>query len=541
MIAGIQGATEELRVSGKREPTPTTPVANESEADWGRLRDELMEGVGRLTGSGRVSTQAAAEGCVAHFLETRLPSEPLPPKGYVGRLLRDLVPHCVNMNSPRALGHMSGWQPPWVRVIGEVVLALNQNMVKHEASRSFTLLERQVLGTLHRLVFERSDGFYEECVQNPSRTLGIMAAGSTVANITALWVARNRAFGGANSEATERSGIGWALRREGLRAGVIVGSSLMHYSIDKAAGVLGLGTNQVLKLGVDPAQRLMPKEVRRTIRETRERGRQVVAIVGTAGTTDCGSIDPIAALADIAKEEGIHFHVDAAWGTALLFSRRHRSRLEGIERADTVTLDGHKQLHLPAGSNLLLCRDPAAAGCIEKEAPYMLHRDSFDLGRRSLEGSRPACALYLHAALNLMGRQGYERLIDRRIETAGTMARMIREMPEFELLAEPETNIVVYRRLPARAGRTASRNGSTPFDLPRINEHNAKLQRAQERAGDGVVSRTTLHHTARHPGLPVLALRAVITHPATGDAEVRFILEDQAAIGASLDQVDGER
>jgi glutamate decarboxylase len=198
----------------------------------------------------------------------------------------------------------------------------------------------------------------------------MMCAGSTLANITALWIARNRALepnnGGAGPEA---DGIVAALEHRGHRRAVIVGSRLMHYSIDKAAGLLGLGTRSVISFLSTPQP---PRPGPATIPGRRDVERQRWWLSPTAGTTDCG-VSILREMASICRE-CVHFHVDAA-GHPPLFSARHRPA-GGHEDADTVSLDG--QAIAPAGRRRASIRDPHAAAVIEKEANYMLHEGSGD-------------------------------------------------------------------------------------------------------------------------------------------------------------------
>src|SRR6185369_8154167 len=120
----------------------------------------------------------------------------------------------------------------------------------------------------------------------------------------------------------------------------------------KVAGILGIGTRNLKMVPVDGRGRIELSALRETIAECRENRKCIIALVGVAGSTDCGSIDPLLQMAEIASSEGIHFHVDAAWGGPLLFSETNRRKLSGIEAADSVTIDGHKQLYLPMGVGL---------------------------------------------------------------------------------------------------------------------------------------------------------------------------------------------
>lgn len=326
-----------------------------------------------------------------------------------------------------------------------------------------------------------------------------------------------------------------ALRHYGREGAVVVGSAMMHYSFEKAAELLGIGTQGLIKVPVDARQRVDLDALRQTLDECRARRLHVIALVGVAGTTDAGSVDPLAELARIAAAEGVHFHVDAAWGGPVLFSRRHGARLAGIERADSVTIDAHKQLYLPVGMGLVMFRDPTLARVVEKYAHYVIRQDSSDLGRRSLEGSRPGMALLLHAALHIIGGRGYEHLIDEGIRKAAHMARAIQAAPEYELLVPPETNLVLYRYVPSRL-RERVRGGALDEAQHRLmDELNVRLQGTYSSGRGAFVSRTRLPGHTGEPW-PRVALRAVIANPLTSEHDIDAVLAEQARIGAELER-----
>jgi glutamate decarboxylase len=153
--------------------------------------------------------------------------------------------------------------------------------------------------------------------------------------------------------------------------------------------------------------------------------------VGVAGGTETGSIDDLAAIADLAQEFGVHFHVDAAWGGPVIFSEQHRHKIAGIERADTVTLDGHKQLYTPMGCGICFLRNPQHIDAVQKTANYIIRKDSHDLGKFTMEGSRPAVAVFLHANLKVMGVKGYGALVDRSIRMTRHMVNSLRATGAF--------------------------------------------------------------------------------------------------------------
>lgn len=530
---------------GRREPVAGTPaqlaqdfaqlfaLAGEAaececEARIAAMSEDFLRGVG-------VSSDIELKSLLEEFRESRIPASPSRAAQYLDYLAERVVAHSTRTSSPRFIGHMTSALPYFIRPLAKLMTTLNQNVVKLETAKALSFYERQSIAMMHRLLFGFDDQFYDRHIQSSESTLGMIVSGGTLANITALWCARNAAFGPrAGFAGIEAEGLPAALKHYGYEGAVVIGSSLMHFSFEKAAGLLGIGTRSLIKVPVNHVGRMDLAALRRVIAECRARKQYVLALVGVAGTTDCGAIDPLRELAAVARETGAHFHVDAAWGGPILFSRRHRHKLAGIEEADSVTIDGHKQLYLPMGIGMLMLRDPQLARGIEKQAHYVLRANSRDLGKRTLEGSRPGMALFLHAALHLIGAGGYEFLIDEGIRKAQHMAALIDARPEFELLLEPEMNILAYRYLPEEWRAKARSGRLTETDNQQLNRFNERLQKAQRRAGHSFVSRTTLEATRYGRAVPVVALRAVLANPLTAEADIEAVLSEQLLIAAEL-------
>jgi glutamate decarboxylase len=261
-----------------------------------------------------------------------------------------------------------------------------------------------------------------------------------------------------------------------------------------------------------------------------------LSLIGLAGTTETGNIDPLEEMADLASELVCHFHVDAAWGGPTLFSETYRGLLRGIERADSVTIDAHKQLYVPMGAGMVLFKDPATLSAIEHHAAYIIRRGSRDLGSRTLEGSRPGMAMLVHAGLSIIGRKGYELLIDQGIERAHRFARRIDAHPDFELVSEPELNILTYRYIPAWVQQTLSQ--APPERAARINELLDKIietmQKQQREAGRTFVSRTRLA-PGRYNGDTITVFRVVMANPLTTEEILAAVLDEQCDIATQAD------
>ena len=481
------------------------------------------------------SSEVGFQSLQASFKQSRIPADPAGAEGYLDYLASNVISHSTRTSSPRFIGHMTSALPYFVRPLARLMTAMNQNVVKTETSKAFTPYEREALAMIHRLIYNFSDGFYDQHIQQRESTLGMVVGGGTLANITALWCARNSALRANNDfSGIEKEGLLAALEFYGYTGAVVIGSALMHYSFEKAADTMGIGTRNIIKIPVDGANRINLQALKQAVSDCQSRNKLIIAIVGVAGTTDFGSIDPLSEMAEIAGEANIHFHVDAAWGGPVLFSERHRRKLAGLDKADSVTIDGHKQMYLPMGIGMVLLRDPHKACFIEKQARYIVRPGSHDLGKRSLEGSRPSMALFLHAALNIVGRKGYEFLIVESIRKAKYMADLLRTRPEFELLTEPEINILTYRYVPPALREKAEKKELTDADNHEINKFNVGLQKAQREAGRTFVSRTLWNTSQYGSDLPIVALRVVIANPLTTERDIDVVLNDQIEIAAGL-------
>lgn len=482
-----------------------------------------------------VSSDIQIEQLIEKFAGSKLPDKPTDMNRYFEYLSENVVAHSVHTSSPRFIGHMTSVLPWFVQPLSRLLTALNQNTVKMETAKACTPFERHTLAIMHRLVYNSPDEFYREHAQQSASTLGIMVSGGTIGNITALWCARNALLGPQNGFAgVEQGGLTAALKHYGYDGAVVIGSSLMHYSMEKAADLLGIGTRGLIRVAIDEHNRVDIDALRRTIEKCHARRLHIIALVGVAGTTDVGSIDPLEKMAKVAHDAQVHFHVDAAWGGPLLFSRQHKHLLKGIEQADSVTIDGHKQMYLPMGVGVLVLRDPFLAKAIEKQARYIVRASSIDLGKRALEGSRPANAILLHAALHIIGQNGYEFLMDEGIRKTRYLAGLLRKHPEFELLAEPQSNILNYRYLPQPLREKVAAGKLTEHDHNFLNEFNEELQRAQRRAGRTFVSRTLIATTRYGRDRNVVALRVVLANPLTTEEALHEVLADQIAIAAQL-------
>jgi len=469
---------------------------------------------------------------ISEMLDSNIPDEPRDLKLYMSNIMDLVVSNSVNTSAPGFIGHMTTPVPDYIIQLSGLIVGLNQNVVKVETSKIFTPLERQVVGMMHKLVYNNSENFYARCVAEAENVLGNFCSGGTLANISALWVARNNLFlGDGEKPANGVEGGEASLSRSDCSGLAIVVSERGHYSVSKAADMLGIGKSNVYSVPVDETNKVDVSLVKKQIECLHKENIKVVALVGVAGTTETGHVDPLDKLADIAEFYGIHFHVDAAWGGASLLSSRYRELFKGIERADSVTIDGHKQMYIPIGCGVVLYKDSASVDCIKYNQRYILRSGDNDLGSRTLEGSRPGTALLMHAVLNVFGKSGFEYLINLSGELAERFFSLIKARKSYEVVTEPELCILTYRYVPSRAREFIKQNtGEDVFRINQlVNELNAEIQDQQKRAGQSFVSRTTLK-IPRYNRQEITVFRSVLANPFTTEEVLEGVLDEQENI-----------
>ncbi|EJG0721856.1 putative pyridoxal-dependent aspartate 1-decarboxylase [Vibrio parahaemolyticus] len=466
------------------------------------------------------------------FSSAQIPEQPEFVSDHTEHLLDTLVSHSVHTSAPSFIGHMTSALPYFLMPLSKIMIALNQNLVKIETSKAFTPLERQVLGMLHRLIYGQNDKFYRKWMHSANHSLGAFCSGGTIANITALWVARNKALkADGDFKGVEKEGLFKAMKHYGYEGLAVLVSERGHYSLKKAADVLGLGQKGLVAVKTDANNRIVVDDLKTKIAELKEQNIKPIAVIGVAGTTETGSVDPLSQIAQVCQEHHCHFHVDAAWGGATLMSNHYRHLLEGVELADSVTIDAHKQLYIPMGAGMVLFKDPDAMKSIEHHAQYILRKGSKDLGSHTLEGSRSGMAMLVYAAMHIISRPGYELLIDQSIEKARYFADLIKQQDDFELVSEPELCLLTYRYLPPLIREALDKAEGTQKEKLNelINQLTQFIQKRQRETGKSFVSRTRLNPD-QWQRMNTIVFRVVLANPLTTRDILSSVLDEQREI-----------
>jgi L-2,4-diaminobutyrate decarboxylase len=289
----------------------------------------------------------------------------------------------------------------------------------------------------------------------------------------------------------------WSAQRAGLppdaRRLRILCSEIAHFTVEKSAAQLGLGTDAVVRVAVDERFRMSALALQDSLDSIRAAGLLPMAIVATAGSTDFCSVDPLLEIAAIARASGAWLHVDAAYGGALLFSPTHREKLQGIDAADSLSIDFHKLFWQPIPCSAFLLRDARYFDAIKLHADYLnpeLHQDKGipNLVTTSLLTSRRFDALKLWISFLSLGRAKLAAVIDRTLELALHAAKVVRNTRHLELVCKPELSTVVFRYVPLDAR----------IDADRLN---AELRQRLFDRGIAVIG-----HTRSRPAVPEVHL-----------------------------------
>lgn len=381
-----------------------------------------------LDGRGKVLDWQPPQTAIMNWQEPLPMQGRLTPQALLGRLQDDILPASLHIHHPRNMGHQVAPPLPLAALCDLVAAFTNQAMAVYETGPSATMLERQVLQWMGELIgWKNSEG--------------ILTSGGAQANLTALLAARQVAS----------EGDVWG---QGIPASPplrILASEHAHYSVSRAAGIMGLGAGAVVKIPADSRGRMAIKALQTMHQKSVASGARVMAVVATAGCTPTGSIDPLAEIGTYCRANNLWLHVDGAHGASALLSATHRKSLHGIELADSVVWDGHKLLYMPATVSAVLFRQPEHSyAAFSQDASYLFQgksqeEESFNTSYRTLECTKRMMGLKLWAVFSLYGVNGLGELVNQVFATAKLLAEKIQALEDFELLMYPQTNIVCFR------------------------------------------------------------------------------------------------
>ncbi len=500
------------------------------------------------------------------FSEINIPKKPHLLTEVLAEIKNKIIAHSVKVGNPYYIGHMTSAIPYFMILLEMIIAALNQNQVKIETAKASTFVERELLAWMHRLIYGFDSLFYKNHIQNHDVALGNVTLDGTMANLTALLVARNRAFPSNKAfPGVRKAGLVEAMHYYNYRRAVILVSKRGHYSIDKIARIIGIGGDNVIKVPVDRNNKMNIFELEKIcgeIQESNDRGNErtkIIALVGIAGTTETGNIDNLKEMSKIASKYNTFFHVDAAWGGSVLLVDELRYLFSGIEKADSVTIDSHKLLFCPASMGMVLFKRQTDLNHLRHYSNYIIRQDSVDLGRFSVEGSRVFAALKPWATFKILGVDGFKLLFEHANELTSVLRGFVEMHCNFEPMNQPELFIFNYRFVPKKVREKLEmimleldsqlvqnkESEKKALDIIErverinvvLNELNIEIHKAIRKEDNSFVSRTMID-SPYYFYQDIVILRAITINPLTTPEILKEILESQNRIGLKIYKSD---
>lgn len=416
-------------------------------------------------------------------------------------LVTEMLGHGHNLHDPHYIGHQVPAPVPiagWFDAIGSVT---NQVMAIYEMGPWATAVERALVDRLGEQVGWQRGQF-----------AGLVTHGGSLANLTGLLTARNVALGRV-----------W---EEGFHHGaspVLVAQQDAHYSVARAAGVLGLGTSNVVRAALNARRQMDPQKLDEQLAALKAAGRPVIAVSACACATPIGAFDPLADIAAVCRKHGVWLHVDAAHGGAACFSRKYRHLLRGVDEVDSLVWDAHKMMFVPALCAFVLYRNKAHRfEAFRQDAPYLFDPSApgmaeYDSGMLTPECTKRAATYALWGTWSLFGQRLFEDLVDVTFDRAREFYELLNESTDFDTLHEPECNIVAFRYVPDSL-RQAPEEVISNFML--------NLRRDLIRSGEFYIVQTKLNGQQ--------ALRVTVMNPLTSREDLIALMDAIRRFGAKL-------
>ena len=413
--------------------------------------------------------------------------------GGVEKTFSAILDRSIGVHNPRCMGHQISAVAPVACIAGMMADLLSNGMGVYEMGMAGNALERVIIG------------FLNQHIGYPSEAGGLMTSGGTLANLTGLLAARKAQFPIDSCQGNKQGKL------------AIMVSESAHYSIDRAAKVMGLGEEGIIKIPMDEQFKMKVDLLPEYLARANSNGLQVFAVVGCASSTATGSFDDLEAIADFCQAHDLWFHADGAHGGGVVFSPRYRHLASGIERADTIVIDFHKMLLTPALSTALLYKNASYSyQTFAQKAEYLWNapqtEEWYNSGKRTFECTKVMMSVKVYSILKAHGKDIFQQNIDRLFGLAQSFAEQISSRQQMELLLLPEANIVNYRYI-----------GGSDSDLDVINERIRQI--LLERGTFYIVS--TLIAGKRY-------LRSAIMNPLTSSADFEALLDEIEKLGESL-------
>lgn len=377
-----------------------------------------------------------------------IPAHPLDEPG-LQKELTNIISLSMNPANTQYIGHMDSL-PSLYSIIGSLyAAALNNNMFSLEMSPYFTRMEYGLLKKFSALF-----GL-------PDTASGVIVSGGTLSNIQAIITARNYFLKSQEGDISKCKG-----------KLVVFASEHAHVSIKKAVMIGGLGPDSLISVSADTNGKMNVLDLQHKINCALKSHQQPFAVIATIGTTVTGNIDPVDEIAIICRKNNLWLHADAIYGGAIILSKKEKYRLKGIEKADSISFNPQKWMHVAKTCSMLMFRDfEIVIRYFSMKAFYTKEQNDFlNLSEVSIQGTRSAEVLKLWLSILSVGLSGYEKMIDRSFALTKKFIYSLKQIPEVEFASVAELNIPTFRLKAPAEDKSDQLNKE--FNTYAIKEHN---------------------------------------------------------------------
>ncbi|NQU34626.1 MAG: aminotransferase class I/II-fold pyridoxal phosphate-dependent enzyme [Bacteroidetes bacterium] len=409
-------------------------------------------------------------------------------------LFKAIIDNSIHIHHPKYMGHQLCPPAPISALTGLLGELINNGMAIYEMGAAATAIEKVIIDLLAKKIGYDDNGD------------GYITSGGTIGNLTAMLAARQNAV---DSDIWE----------DGLteNLGVMV-SSEAHYSVDRALRIMGFGSKGIIKIPVGDNFSIRTELLDQYYKQAEKNGVKVIAVVGCAPSTSTGMYDDLVAIGNFCKQKELWFHVDGAHGGGAIFSKKYKHLLSGIEKADSVVIDGHKMLMTPALLTFVMFRQKEVSySTFSQKAQYLWEKNQdeewFNMARRTIECTKLMMSIKFYSILITQGEEVFDQSVTHLYDLGKEFAKKIKERDNFELALEPDSNIVCFRFI---------KPGVTGVDVDNLN---SKIRSKLLKDGEFYIVQTILNDR--------VYLRTTLINPFTNSQILDELLDEIERLGGN--------
>ena len=402
---------------------------------------------------------------------------------YLIEVLENIViKHSMNLQNPMYMGHQVPPTLPLASMLDLITSSMNQSLAVCKMSPVLSIIEKELIAFLCKQI-----GYND-------KSAGTITSGGSISNLLGLYGARKKYF---------PEGI--------VDNAVIICSEQSHYSVSKAANIMGLNSKNVVKVPTHNDYRIDIQKTIEIIKNLIVDNKLPFAISANAGSTSTGSFDYIEGLAKVAQQFNLWLHIDGAHGASLVFSDELKQLLVGIEKADSISWDAHKMMFIPSGAGICLFKDGQnLINCFKDDnAPYLYNSkdQSLDLSKLSIQCTRRGDVLKIWGCLLAYGTDFFAKRLEHLADVTGYFYDRVNDHLLLESLHKPQFNIFCFRYNPS----------NKEYSEDQLNDINAQIRDAVNDTGETMITMTSINGN--------VSLRTTIINPATTYRHIDRLIE----------------